>query len=142
MNKSRSNVPLVVIIGLIGSGKTTLTQNINVSAKCLKIPEPVEKWESCGILKDFYSDMKANAFSFQIFAFASRASQFKEIEWSNYDVCIADSHTLSDRHVFSENLFQMGFMTENQNTLFCENWKKIAPEMIPDLFKSRSKNMH
>ena len=70
-------------------GKTTLTQNINVSAKCLKIPEPVEKWESCGILKDFYSDMKANAFSFQMFAFASRASQFKEIEWSNYDVCMS-----------------------------------------------------
>lgn len=136
MNKSRSDVPLVVILGNIGSGKTTLTKNVNETfGKVLSLPEPVAIWKECGILQDFYDNMEKKALAFQMFAFATRAAQFKGIEWLNYDFCLADSHIIADQHVFTKNLVGMQKMTEkesDQYSIFCQNWKTLVPEMVPN----------
>jgi deoxyguanosine kinase len=137
----RSGVPLIVILGNIGSGKTSVTESLSdrfssIGERLLLLPEPVNEWKECGILRSFYEDMEKYAFPFQMFAFASRSKKFKGIEWKNYDVCVSDSHTLADRHVFAENLHTQGLICTTDMrfyNLFCDNWEKVVPEMIPDL---------
>ena len=137
----RNGVPLITVLGNIGSGKTTITKALFesnlIDKRKVLVGEPVDEWKKIGLLQNFYQDMKRWACVFQMFAFSSRIRRYKDIDWKNYDLCISDAHMISDRHVFAENLHNSGFIDNEEKMyydIYFEHWKKIAPETIPTLW--------
>ena len=76
----------VIIEGNIGSGKTTLCKLLELldTTRSEVIYEPVNKWidlvdkQDNNILKLFYSDQERYAYTFQTYAFLTRAKLLKE----------------------------------------------------------------
>lgn len=71
--------PLVIVIdGIIGSGKTTLIEQCLVPGlakagyRVAVVPEPVDLWKQNGSLRQFYDDPKRRAYQFQTRAFHDR----------------------------------------------------------------------
>jgi len=134
-------VQIYFVEGIIGAGKTTfceyLTKNLNEdNIKTLFVKEPVDKWESMGILKEFYSDMKANSYKFQSYAFITRFNSLlniKDIE--NYDVVLVERSVFSDRYFFAQNLYETNLMTKVEYEMYLELWQlcyKILPTIMKD----------
>ena len=124
---------LAVVIGNIGSGKSTVVENIpKIRKDTWIIQEPVSEWREHGFLDQFYRDMSKYALPFQFYAFASRASLYKRIAWRNNDVYVADGHIISDRYVFAQSLKESGFISDSElkwyDQMYC-NWRTIVPEM-------------
>lgn len=134
MFSNRNGRALFGVIGNIGSGKTTLTENLAdlFEERCILLREPVQLWIDSGFLSSFYQNMKKYAFSFQMFAFATRARQYKEVIWSDCRFAIADGHVISDKNVFAQKLKLGGDITEDElkwYNITYESWEHIIPEM-------------
>lgn len=117
------NCPVIISIeGNIGSGKSTimkfLSENfddfVKMQDKKLKIcylQEPVQKWNKFtdklgkNIIENYYSDQKKYAFQFQMMAYISRLSQFKEAINEDYDVIFTERSMYTDRNVFAKMLY-------------------------------------
>jgi deoxyadenosine/deoxycytidine kinase len=74
---------ILVIEGPIAAGKSVLAEVLGEYAttkgiKTVIIREPVDKWVECGILEKFYKDRKANAYSFQTYAFVTRCNAINQ----------------------------------------------------------------
>lgn len=131
----------VVIAGLIGIGKTTLTQALadNFPSEFLLVSEPVEEWQKSGYLDAFYKDPERYALSFQQFAFLMRVKQFekvkKQAEKSAVMRCIPrfvfDSHFVMDP-AFVTTLKDEGKVTKNDCLLY-DHHKKHANLLAPDI---------
>ena len=73
---------IINIVGNIGSGKTTFIKYLekklkNSNYSYIIAEEPVEKWIKSGQLSLFYTNMKDNAVSFQIYVIYTK---YKRIE--------------------------------------------------------------
>jgi deoxyadenosine/deoxycytidine kinase len=125
---------LFVVLGNIGSGKSTLVTSLekNWKGKCSAIQEPVSTWIKSGFLQEFYKDMCRYALSFQMYAFATRAVLYKDVDWNNIEMCFVDGHVINDRHVFVRSLNSSSKIQNNEivwyNDIF-EAWNRIVPEM-------------
>ena len=98
----------IAIAGNIGSGKTTLTQNLTkrYDAKCYL--------EECDnpYIGDFYEDMNRWAFNLQISFLGSRIQQTMDmISDCKSGVIFQDRTIYEDAHIFADNLHQMGLMS-------------------------------
>jgi len=60
---------VISIEGNLGAGKSTLLSLLNLTV----IREPVEEWERCNLLKNYYEHPKRWAFTFQLNALHSRS---------------------------------------------------------------------
>ena len=108
----------IAVAGIIGVGKTTLT---NLLAKNFKWEPHFESVDNNPYLDDFYTDMQRWAFNLQVFFLNSRFGQLKEIQSSGKNI-IQDRTIYEDANIFAPNLHAMGLMTsrdfENYATLF------------------------
>jgi deoxyadenosine kinase len=96
------------ISGLIGVGKTTISKKI---AEKLNVPvffEPTEKDNE--YLKDFYADMKTNAFPMQIYLLQRRFTQQQQIIWSGKGG--VQDRTIYEDSVFCKMLTKSGLIRE------------------------------
>jgi deoxyadenosine/deoxycytidine kinase len=128
--------PLFAVLGNIGSGKSTVVDSLGkkYGMFCKTIPEPVDKWVKSGFLEAYYNDMKTHAFTFQLYAFATRSETFKEPDHSEHIMRICDGHVINDREVFAQVLNKDGFISDQQLTWYDEiynGWQKLVPEMLP-----------
>ena len=137
-SKENKKPRLVVVIGNIGSGKTTVVELLSKKFENLSvIQEPVKEWQDLGLLDMFYKDKKKYAFSFQTYAFASRLALYKEVDWSSTSFVLADSHVVVDRYVFAEELKEEKCISEKEMKIYekqFSNWKKLVPEASEPTF--------
>lgn len=136
--KKMEGLKRFAILGNISSGKSTVVKNLKKAIEgSVILDEPVSLWRESGFLPAFYGDMKRYAFPFQMFAFATRQSMYKDIDATNASCLIVDAHVYTDRHVFAQNLKDGGLMTDQElewyNTTF-SGWEKIVPESVPTAF--------
>lgn len=117
-----SNVVFVSIEGCIGSGKSTilnqLKQVLANKPQFVFIDEPVSVWESIkddttgeNIIQLFYRDTEKYAFSFQILACISKIVYYFNQIVSNREeplYIIAERSLLTDKLVFAKMLFDAG----------------------------------
>ncbi len=108
----------VAIAGNIGSGKTTLTQQLSKHYGWLPQFEDVE---NNPYLNDFYEDMPRWSFNLQVYFLNKRFKQIVEIQ-NGEEIVIQDRTIHEDAHIFAPNLHAMGLMSsrdfENYRSLF------------------------
>jgi deoxyadenosine/deoxycytidine kinase len=127
---SRKSIKHIAVAGNIGSGKTTLTQQLSKHYGWLPHFEDVE---NNPYLNDFYEDMPRWSFNLQIYFLNKRFKQIIEIQ-SGEEVVIQDRTIHEDAFIFAPNLHSMGLMSsrdfENYRSLYETISSLIRP---PDL---------
>jgi len=113
------NVRIISIDGNIGSGKSTLMENLKTyfisNKNIIFLKEPVDEWETITdengvtILEKFYGDSTKYGFSFQIMAYISRLDVIrKEIKKNPNAIFISERSLFTDKLVFAKMLFDSG----------------------------------
>ena len=137
--------PIIISFdGNIGSGKSSAVQYFkqNFEKFCnLKtyhykvcfLDEPVEQWEFIIDIEDgknaiqkFYEDNKKYAFPFQMMAYISRLSLFKEALKKDYDIIFTERSMFTDKNVFAQMLYD----NKKMNTIEYQIYLKWFDEFL------------
>jgi deoxyadenosine/deoxycytidine kinase len=129
--------PIVVAIeGIIGAGKTTLISVLYEELtkrgySVTVVKEPVNKWESSGILKLFYEDASRWAYQFQTMAFLDRVIENRNMAEQNKgtDIFILERSPLTDK-LFMEVLYSSQTITDLEYANY-QTWWKLWNEIMP-----------
>jgi hypothetical protein len=124
----------ICVEGNISVGKTTFLQEIlnfserEIQDKIQLIPEPVMRWQSVNriigegaafnILDEFYRNPAKLAYTFQHFVFMTRFIEAERSRRLNFPLKIMERSVFSDRKVFTESLFENGWLTELELSLY------------------------
>jgi deoxyadenosine/deoxycytidine kinase len=116
--KSINNNTIISIEGNIGSGKSTIIEQLpllkldNKLRKLVFLKEPVNEWEEIvddnndSIIKLFYETPQDYSFSFQMMAYISRLNNLKKALNENVNSIIITERSLyTDRYVFAQMLY-------------------------------------
>ena len=137
--------PIIISFdGNIGSGKSSAVQYFkqNFEKFCnLKtyhykvcfLDEPVEQWEFIIDVEDgknaiqkFYEDNEKYAFPFQMMAYISRLSLFKQALKEDYDIIFTERSMFTDKHVFAQMLYD----NKKMNTIEYQIYLKWFDEFL------------
>jgi deoxycitidine kinase/deoxyguanosine kinase len=112
------------IEGNIGSGKTTIIENLQKLFECdnsvVFIREPVDIWQTIKdsngetILSKFYKDPAKWAFTFQVMAYSTRLSMLREVVRNNPScrTIICERSLDADKHIFAKMLHDDGLIDD------------------------------
>lgn len=143
----KSNEPVLISIdGNIGSGKSTLIEHLKMKFKSNKnisfLEEPVSLWistidnENKNILEKFYEDKPRWSYTFQNFAFITRASLLLEsikknmsYTTSKRNIIISERSVETDKNVFARMLYDDGFMSNLEYIIYKTWYKTLFPEI-------------
>ena len=98
---------LIGISGIIGVGKSTLTESLGSMMGSDIVREPVETNE---YLSKFYDDMNKYSFSMQVYLLNHRFRQHQQMVW-------ADSNMIQDRTIYEDVIFAK-MLKEGQLMMF------------------------
>jgi deoxyadenosine/deoxycytidine kinase len=128
--QEKKEIKHIAIAGNIGSGKTTLTEQL---AKQFGWEPHFEDVENNPYLNDFYTDMIRWSFNLQIYFLNSRFRQIINFQ-KGIRTVIQDRTIYEDAYIFAPNLHAMGLMStrdfDNYVSLFETIKTRITP---PDL---------
>ena len=146
---------LVTVQGNIGSGKSTLVNNLQQrfgqNKKICFLQEPVDIWNTItdengsSMIKLYYSDQKSYAFSFQMMAYISRLHLLKQALSEEYDVIISERSLDTDKNVFAKMLYDDGKIKEVEYKIYMkwfEEFKSEFPEEFVVYVKTTPKISH
>lgn len=152
--KSRhSSMPIIIDINAnIGSGKSTLLsffkdqspssplfkkQNNEGYYKVGFLPEPVTTWMSIkdkdgvNILTHYYQDQEKWSFAFQMMAYITRLSSFREaLRENKYDIIITERSMMTDYHVFAKMLYDSGKINEIEMQIYTRWFDEFIDELL------------
>ncbi|WP_018466093.1 deoxynucleoside kinase [Calidithermus timidus] len=120
----------IAIAGNIGAGKSTLTSLLSRRYALRPVYEAVDENP---YLADFYQDMGSWAFHSQVFFLAKRLKQhLSEINDAAY--VVQDRTVFEDAHIFAQNLYLEGHLSERDWQTYMALYQGIAPALRkPDL---------
>ena len=117
---------MILLEGNIGAGKSTLGATLKESGLFEFIPEPVERWRTgfaSNLLDNFYADQKRWAFTFQQLAFVTRVKTLQEVGiLTDHPRVVLERSIYADRHVFAQNAYANGVMTEAEWQIYRWLW--------------------
>jgi deoxyadenosine/deoxycytidine kinase len=137
--------PIIISFdGNIGSGKSSAVQYFkqnfekfcNLKTQHYKVcflDEPVEQWEFIIDIEDgknaiqkFYEDNEKYAFPFQMMAYISRLSLFKQALKQDYDIIFTERSMFTDKNVFAQMLYD----SKKMNTIEYQIYLKWFDEFL------------
>lgn len=140
-----SKVPIIISFdGNIGSGKSSVVAYFkkNFDKFCnLKtyhyktcfLDEPVSQWESIvdisdgkNVIEKFYANNKEYAFQFQMMAYISRLSLFKEALKQDYDIIFTERSMYTDKNVFAQMLYDCKKMNNIEYQIYNKWFDEFA----------------
>jgi len=139
-----STKPIIVSIeGNIGSGKTTIIENLETHLEhdqsILFLREPLDVWESVKdsqtgehILQKFYADPNKYAFAFQVMAYATRLSMVREAIKSGrgqYRVIVLERSLAADKRIFAKMLYDDGKIDDVCYQIYQKFYKEFSDEV-------------
>lgn len=116
----------IAIAGNIGSGKTTLTEQLTQRYGAKAYYENIDN----PYLGDFYNDMSSWAFQLQIFFLGSRIQQTMEMLSSGEKNIFQDRTIYEDAHIFAENLHSMGLISSRDFDTYMKIFE-LTTNLIP-----------
>jgi len=142
-------ISIISIEGNIGSGKSTIIQNLK--AKFEKedyiyfLDEPVSEWTTLtdnsgkNIIEKFYEDKERYSFSFQMMAYISRLSNLKNLikniqtNYLQHDMVliICERSLETDRNVFCQMLYDQHFIEEINYQIYMKWFDEFMKELPP-----------
>lgn len=144
-------MPNIHIEGNIGTGKTTLLQNLAADGYEIS-QEPVEKWQESGILDLYYQDPTRWAFLFQI---NSMVTRMREVEKINNNITFVERSIHSDK-LFAKLCLENNNLTAKEHEVYLslQDWTRenikykidaiiylrASPEISMERIKKRSRN--
>ena len=141
---SDNNKLIVSIDGNIGSGKSTLFNNLKTKLEKRKdicfLEEPVDEWSNIKdengvtMLENYCMNQEKHAFAFQVMASSTRIKMLMEaIQDPDIKFIISERSILSDKNVFAKMLFDSGkisFIDYNVYKLLYNAHKEIMKNTI------------
>ena len=142
--------PIIISFdGNIGSGKSSIVRYFekNFAKFCnMKtyhynicfLQEPVSIWESIkdengkNAIEKFYENNERYSFAFQMMAYISRLSLFKEALTKNYDIIITERSMYTDKNVFAKMLYDNNKMDTIEYQIYLKWFDEFA-ETIKDI---------
>jgi len=110
---------IIVILGCMGIGKTTLVQKIkSIYPQFTYVDEPVDEWlqikdDKGNILDKFYKDKTRWSYTFENIAFITRLTKITDaIEKDQSGIIVLDGSLATDKNVYAQMLYDDGFMTD------------------------------
>jgi len=142
-----STFKIISIDGNIGSGKSTLVENLKIYAESnpegfhgrpiLFLKEPVEEWETIKdengttMLQKFYENQERYSFPFQMMAYISRLSMLKRTIKENPTAIIITERSLyTDKFVFAKMLYESNKI-ESVNYQIYLKWFDVFAQECP-----------
>lgn len=120
----------IAIAGNIGAGKSTLTALLSSRYGLRPVYEAVDENP---YLADFYQDMGSWAFHSQVFFLAKRLKQHLS-EINDAAHVVQDRTIFEDAHIFAQNLYLEGHLSERDWQTYMALYQGIAPALRkPDL---------
>lgn len=125
-----SNPTIISIEGNIGSGKTTIIENLQKrfqhNKEVVFLKEPVDVWNSIKnddgvtVLEKFYENTETYAFPFQVMAFATRSISIKNAIRNNPDCkyIICERSLEADNNIFAKMLKDDGKIEDIQYKIY------------------------
>lgn len=126
----------IVVIGLIGSGKTTLSRELAQTLGALWLSEPDEKGNRNPYLADYYTDPTRWAFPLQVHMLGLRLRQQLHAQWH---VMNGQGHAVMDSSYWQDTAFarlqvKMGLMTDREfNTYSSIYHAMTASVLLPNV---------
>ena len=100
------NIPVLLLTGYLGSGKTTLTEILTERYGAKAYYEDLAN----PYINDFYEDMGRWSFHLQLWFLGSRIQQTLTMLADGSDNVVQDRTIYEDAHIFADNLHSMGLM--------------------------------
>lgn len=160
--------PIIISFdGNIGSGKSSIVRYFEKNFekfcnlrtfhyKICFLQEPVSIWETIkdndgkNIIEKFYQNNKQYSFAFQMMAYISRLSLFKDALKKDYDIIFTERSMFTDRNVFAKMLYDSKNMNELEYQIYnkwfdefaecLNNMKIIYIRTLPEICDKRVKN--
>jgi deoxyadenosine/deoxycytidine kinase len=139
-----SKKPVIISIeGNIGSGKTTILENLEKSLEhdpsILFLREPLDVWESVkdsktgeNILQKFYANPEKYAFAFQVMAYATRLSMVRDaikIGDGQYRAIVLERSLAADKRIFAKMLYDDGKIDDVCYQIYHKFYKEFSDEV-------------
>lgn len=128
----------VIVEGLIGSGKSSLTKELGkaLGPNTLTLSEPDEKGGANPYLSSFYSDPKRWAFTMQVHLLQARFSMHLQAQWhvlNNFGDAVLDRSYFGDT-AFARLQIENGSMTQEEfNTYKAIYQRMTASVLLPNV---------
>ena len=120
----------LAISGIIGAGKSTLTQQLAKRFGYFAYNEPVK---DNPYLEDFYADMKRWGAMMQIHLLFRRFKQHQQIVWSPEQGAVQD-RTIYEDTIFARMLFDAGFINQRDYDTYLGHFNLMKRYLVyPDL---------
>ena len=117
---SSDNV-LIGVSGIIGVGKSTLTENLGKAMGYKVLKEPVETNE---YLDKFYKDMGKYSFPMQIYLLNHRFKQHQQMVWSSENTI--QDRTIYEDVIFAKMLKEDGLMEDLDFKTYCQLFNNMT----------------
>jgi len=114
----------ISIAGIIGAGKTTLSDSLSEEFNLPSYHEPVS---DNVYLEDFYKDMKRYAFPMQIFLLNKRFVQHQQIIWQ--DQGGVQDRTIYEDTIFARMLNKGGYISDMDYATYLDLFKNMSNSM-------------
>lgn len=143
---NQNKYKIISIEGNIGSGKSTLltylAQDLTNNPNIVFLKEPVDEWaeikdaDGKTMLEKFYGDQEKYGFPFQMMAYISRLSSFKDALTINPDatVFITERSLNTDKCVFAKMLFNQGKIEDVNYQIYTKWFNTFSKEFEIDAY--------
>lgn len=98
----------IIIDGNIGSGKSTVLNNLKVRCGINVVYEDVNDWKE--YINQFYKNMEKFSFSFQMKVLLHHLKTFNQVK-NNKNINVLERSPLSCLYIFGKNLLNQGFIS-------------------------------
>jgi len=126
----------VVVVGLIGSGKTTLSRELAQTLDALWLSEPDEKDDANPYLADYYTDPARWAFSLQVHMLGMRLRQQLHAQWhvmNGFGHAVMDSSYWQDT-AFARLQVKSGLMSQREFDTYTSIYQAMtASVLLPNI---------
>ena len=112
---------VIGISGIIGVGKSTLTQQLSVVMNAESLFEPVE---NNPYLTKFYQDIPKYAFPMQVFLLNHRFTQHQQMVWSKKNTI--QDRTIYEDLIFAKMLYEDGHISELDFKTYCDLYHNMS----------------